>query len=83
MAKESVHRHLPATTSRRLIGQLVEHPIHGVGLVTGHIIYPCGRLDQPSSSVYQVLWAGSSTICSLSRKEMNGCSVVDTGRPLD
>lgn len=83
MAKESVYRKSTSTSSHALIGRLIEHPEHGVGLVTGHIIYPSGRLDQRSRSVYQVMWPGNAVVHNLSRREVDACSIVSAELPPD
>jgi len=77
MTKARVNRRPLATSSRPLIGKLIEHPVRGVGLVTGHIIYPGGT----SHSVYGVIWAGSSRVDNVDRRVIDACLVVGPGVP--
>jgi hypothetical protein len=71
MPKETVYN-----TKSALVGQLINHPKLGVGLVTDYRIYP-STAGQPTRQTYTVMWEPE-----LGTIEME-TSVIDESRIID
>lgn len=76
MPQETVYKH-----KRSLIGQLISHPVYGIGLVTSHMIHPYDSADGlVADNVYTVIWAGTDMNAKVGRDIIEASTVLDSER---
>lgn len=79
MPKETVYS---THTGRNLIGQLICHPVRGVGLVTGHMIYPYESVgSKAAGSVWTVLWTDADGLERVERHVISACTILGDSQP--